>query len=375
MTALLPTRVSLYDFLFEDTLPIDAIFADIGNVSIPQARVLIQNGIQAIISGLMAYNQQHGGEAVLKKLLSRSQIKELRKYNAFNLKTMNATHQNGNAINDTLFGSTEIQKLICQKLAEQTQLTSSQVRPLFGALSLICLREIAILADYAQLDAQEVDCWFGLQPQFFELNRIEINKLDERGNANNKLLAGELPNFDTNWHQITGYKQPAITSSNPAEQIPHYAKVIGRNHQTPLAHSLSADNSQLIVDNANNSDVLTFGAMSNINLPYQRWLLQLAKISDIYLSRKRLKVSPEPVQPPSRPFVNFGFLDTNNIKQNQNVSSSLDSEQGSIPFWRNPVLILLVLVIGGLSLMAVGKYQYKKSKAIDTPVEIKKMKA
>ena len=104
MTALLPTRVSLYDFLFEDTLPIDVIFADIGNVSIPQARVLIQNGIQAIISGLMAYNQQHGGEAVLKKLLSRSQIKELRKYNAFNLKTMNATHQNGNAINDTLFG-------------------------------------------------------------------------------------------------------------------------------------------------------------------------------------------------------------------------------------------------------------------------------
>lgn len=288
---------------------------------------------------------------------------------------MSAAHQNGNAINDTLFGSTEIQKLICQKLAEQTQLTSSQVRPLFGALSLICLREIAILADYAQLDAQEVDCWFGLQPQFFELNRIEINKLDERGNANNKLLAGELPNFDTNWHQITGYKQPAISSSNPAEQIPHYAKVIGRTHQTPLAHNLSTDNNQLIVDNANNSDVLTFGNMPNISLPYQRWLLQLAKISDIYLSRKRLKVSPEPVQPPSRPFVNFGFLDTSNNKENQNVSSSLDSEQGSIPFWRNPVLILLVLVIGGLSLMAVGKYQYKKSKAIDTPVEIKKMKA
>ena len=84
MTALLPTRVSVYDFLFEDTLPIDALFADIGNISIPQARLLIQNGTQAITSALMAYNQKQGPEAILKKLLTRSLVKELRKYNAFN---------------------------------------------------------------------------------------------------------------------------------------------------------------------------------------------------------------------------------------------------------------------------------------------------
>lgn len=175
MTALLPTRVSLYDFLFEDTLPIDSIFADIGGISIPQARVIIENGIQAIVSGLMAYHhyhQQQGGEAVLKKLFRRSQIKDLRKYNAFNLKTMSAAYQQGHAINDTLFESTEIQKRGCQKLGDQAQLSGNQVRPLLGALSLLCLREIAILADYAQLDAQEIDCWFGLQPQFFQLNRL-----------------------------------------------------------------------------------------------------------------------------------------------------------------------------------------------------------
>ncbi len=371
MTALLPTRVSLYDFLFEDTLPIDSILADIGGLSIPQARILIENGIQAIISGLMAYNQQYGGDAVLKKLLKRTQIKDLRKYNAFNLKTMNAAYQNGHAINDTLFASTEIQKLVCQKLADQTQLSNSQLRLLLGALSLLCLREIAILADYGQLDAQEIDCWFRLQPQFFELNRTNA---DEVNQTKTPILAYKLPNFDNSWHQITGYKQPTITASTPAEQIPHYAKVIGRTHQATLINNISADNDQLIVDNANNSEVLTFAAMPNIYLPYQRWLLQLAKISDIYLSRKRLKVSPEPVQPPSRPFVNFGFLDKDSNNNKQNVSNNLAAGQSNTPFWKNPVLILLVLVLGGLTLMAIGKYQYKKSQVIDTPAQISKIK-
>lgn len=373
MTALLPTRVSLYDFLFEDTLPIDSIFADIGSISIPQARVLIENGIQAIISGLMAYNQQHGGDAVLKKLLRRSQVKELRKYNAFNLKTMNAAYQNGHTINDTLFDSTETQKLVCQKLAEQTQLSSSQLRLLLGALSLLCLREIAILADYGQLDAQEIERWFELQPQFFQLERTNANEIDQSNNAT--LDIHQLPNFDNSWHQITGYKQPTITASTPAEQIPHYAKVIGRTHQATLVSNVSADNNQLIVDNSNNSEVLTFATIPNICLPYQRWLLQLAKISDIYLSRKRLKVSPEPVQPPSRPFVNFGFLDKDSNKNKQSVANNQKSAQSPTPFWKNPVLILLILVLGGLTLMAIGKYQYKKSQVIDTPAQSTKIKA
>ncbi|SUD90995.1 hypothetical protein [Psychrobacter phenylpyruvicus] len=373
MTALLPTRVSLYDFLFEDTLPIDSIFADIAGISIPQARVLIENGIQAIISGLMAYNQQHGGDAVLKKLLRRSQIKELRKYNAFNLKSMNAAYQNGHAINDILFDSTEIQKLVCQKLADQTQISSGQLRLLLGALSLLCLREIAILADYAQLDAQEIDCWFGLQPQFFQLDRTNANEINH---SNNPVLdTHQLPNFDNSWHQITGYQQPTVSTSTPTEQIPHYAKVIGRTHQASLINNVSANNGQIIVDNLNNSEVLTFATIPNICLPYQRWLLQLAKISDIYLSRKRLKVSPEPVQPPSRPFVNFGFLDKDSKKNKQSVANKLESAAGNTPFWKNPVLILLVLVIGGLTLMAIGKYQYKKSQVIDTPVQTHKIKA
>ena len=367
MTALLPTRVSLYDFLFEDTLSIDSIFADIGNISIPQARVLIENGIQAIVSGLMAYHQQQGGEAISKKLFRRSQIKDLRKYNAFNLKTMSAAYQQDHAINDTLFGSTEIQKRVCQKLGDRTQLSGNQVHPLLGALSLLCLREIAILADYAQLDAQEIDCWFGLQPQFFQLNRIKDHWDNQ---TNSSILAYELPNFDSTWHEITGYKQPDVSASKSTQQIPHYAKVIGRTHQATLIKNTSANNNQLIVDNANNSEVLTFAEMANIFLPYQRWLLQLAKISDIYLSRKRLKVAPEPVQAPSRPFVNFSFSD----KDKSNKSSSSEAGQSKNPLWKNPVLILLLIVIGGLSIMAVGKYQYKKSQIVDTPTQITKVK-
>nr|WP_241878088.1 hypothetical protein [Psychrobacter sp. PraFG1]UNK04511.1 hypothetical protein MN210_09455 [Psychrobacter sp. PraFG1] len=66
MTALVPTRVSLYDFLVKDTLPIDAIFADLGTISLPQARIIIEQGIQAVISALLAYNQLQGADAVLK---------------------------------------------------------------------------------------------------------------------------------------------------------------------------------------------------------------------------------------------------------------------------------------------------------------------
>ena len=264
-------------------------------------------------------------------------------------------------------GQLKYKKRVCQKLTDQAQLSTGQTRLLLGALSLLCLREIAILADYAQLDAQEIDCWFELQPQFFWLNRT---KNDRDNQINNSILAYELPNFDSAWHEITGYKQPAISSSDPIEKVPHYAKVIGRTHQATLIKNISADNNQLIVDNANNSEVLTFAEMPNISLPYQRWLLQLAKISDIYLSRKRLKVAPEPVQAPSRPFVNFGFLD---IDKN-NTSSNLQSGQSNIPLWKNPVLILLLIVIGGLSIMAVGKYQYKKSQVVDTPTQMTKVK-
>lgn len=361
MTALFPTRVSLYDFLFEDTLPIDAVFADIGHLSIPQARVIIENGIQAIISALLAYNQRYGGEAVLKKLLNRNPVKELRTYNAFNLNTMKAAFQNGSSIIDVLFDSTENQTLVCQKLAQQAHLPLSEVRSLLGALNLLCLREIAILTDYAHLDEQEIEIWFALQPQFFELSRPLNFPINDGKNTTNKAMI--MPHFDSRWHEITGYQPPVLTSSEGSEQLPHYAKVIGRTSSISLENqSWATGSSQLIVDTDNNREVLTFASMPHISLPYQRWLLQLAKISDIYLSRKRLKVASEPTKPPSRPFVNFGFLETNSKDNNQDAPNKDIEHHSPTPIWRSPVIILLILVIGGLSLMAVGKYHYKKAK-------------
>ncbi|WP_296403982.1 hypothetical protein [Psychrobacter sp.] len=361
MTALLPTRVSLYDFLIEDTCPIDAIFADIGSISIPQARVIIQAGIQGIISGLLAYNQMHGADAVIKKLLVRNQVKDLRKFNAFNLKTMNAAYQNGNTINDTLFDSNEIQKQICLKIAMQARLNPNLVRHLLGGLSLLCIREISILADYAHLDEKEIEHWFNLQPQFFQLKRGTVNAVEF--NNTNLLTAYKLPQFDSSWHDITGYQQPITPTDVLSEQMPHYAKVIERADQNSDNNYLSAEE-KLIVDNSNHSDVLTFDTMPNISLPYQRWLLQLAKISDIYISRRRLKIAPEPVQPPSRPFVNFGFLDTQKSKKFDGHDVIVATNNSSGQLWKNPIIILLVLVLGGLSLMAIGKYKYKQSKVI-----------
>lgn len=370
MTALLPTRISLYDFLYEDTLPIKSVFADIGNISIPQARILIQNGIQAIISALMSYNQALGSEAVLKKLLCRNQIKELRKYNAFNLKTMYAAYQNGNTINDALFASDEVRKQVYQKLAKQTDLQIGQVRHLLGALSLLCLREIAILADFAHLDVKEIQDWFDLQPQFFQLQRDPSTISEDKQFI---VSAHNLPTFDQSWHEITGYKPPKIINEYNADKIPHYAKVIGR--VKPDSPKFDPTNGQVIVDNSDSNNVLTFGSMNYISLPYQRWLLQLAKISDIYLSRKRLKIAPEPVQPPSRPLVNYVFRDSQNNSQNKNTVEDSASTEVDSPFWKNPVIVLLVVVLGSLSLLAVSKYHYKKSQIVDPTSKSSQMQA
>lgn len=361
MTALVPTRVSLYDFLVKDTLPIDAIFADLGTISLPQARIIIEQGIQAVISALLAYNQLQGADAVLKKLLNRSQIKELRKYNAFNFSTMQSALQHGQNVSEALFSSSDIQRAVCHKLAEQAQLKPGQARPLLSALSVLCLREIAILADFAHLDAADLDQWFKQQPQFLWLKRDQAALASAQHICDT--YAYQIPDFDPDWHSITGYKLPAATPTLSLDQMPHYAKVIGRTTQPSTVPS----NEPLIVDTANKSDILTFCAMDNIALPYQRWMLQLAKISEIYLSRNRLKIAPEPIQPPSRPFVNFIFMDKE--KEEKAFASASDSTEPTsfTAFWKNPVIILLVIVIGGLGLMAVGKYQYKKSKMMQTP--------
>lgn len=380
MTALLPTRVSIYDFLYQDTQPIHAVLADFGRISLPQARILVENGIQAITGAIIAYNQNEGSEAVLKKLLNRSQVKELRKHNAFNFMTMKTAMQYGPNTIDALFPTTDIQKNVAQRIAKLASLRTQTVRELLGALTLLCLRELAILADFAQLDANEVNEWICQQSQFLKLSRSQaaLNTGETKHPDNNAcdVDSYRIPDFDLKWLELTHCELTESQTENQNAQMPHYAKVIGRaaatqNDTTTGSPNLVTDSKQLIVDNANKNDVLTFCSIDNISLPYQRWLLQLAKISDIYLSRNRLKIAPEPVQAPSRPLVNFGFKD--NVKASNTTNPTTKKPEEPVqnkPFWKNPVLIILVIVLGTLTLIAVGKHKYKKAQAADQSSEI-----
>ncbi len=421
MTALLPTRVSIYDFLIQDTQPIDSIVADFGHISLPQARLLIEHGIQAIVSALLAYQQLLGGEAVLKKLFQRHQVKELRKHNAFNLHTMATAMQYGQPISDTLFQKNALQHQICQQLAQLAHLSPSQVKPILAALCLLCLRELAILADFAHLDASEVDLWLQQQNQFLQPT-CERSCLD-----NTPIGLHHLPEFDPIWHSVTGYQPPALATLNQQDSMPNYAKAIGRiqpldRPQSPATITVTTDfdneaettlppttlltasastglaastpitasaasaaaiqtieyapnivdtdivdtdivnvdvDSNVNVDNPINtqSSLLTFVPMVNIRLPYQRWLLQLAKIADIYLSRNWLKIAPEPKQPPNRPLVSFGFMN----EQTKTTASEQPIEYDkAAPFWRSSVFLVLMMIMGSLCLLALGKYYYKQ---------------
>lgn len=366
MTALLPTRVSIYDFLIEDTQPIDSIVADLGHISLPQARILIEHGIQAIVSALLAYNQHQGSDLLIKNLINRNQVKELRKHNAFNTKAMITAFKCGQPVSDVLFNKHLTQKEVCHHLAVYSQLPIEKVKPLLSALVLLCLRELAILVDYSQLDTTEVDCWMNLQSQFVQLDYCMNKDLGEASTFTGSQRF-KKPSFDPMWHEITGYKPIPETSSTPKDSIPHYAKVIGRSPKTPSQLVSPSSNSRLIVDKSNESDVLTFSEIDGISLPYQRWLLQLAKISDIYLSRNRLRIAPEPTQAPPKPFVNFDFIEHNLSKL---ADDSDHSNKSAVPLYKNTVIILLLIVIGGLAIIAIGKAKLKKNKNLNVNSQI-----
>ncbi|WP_227431216.1 hypothetical protein [Psychrobacter sp. I-STPA6b] len=371
MAKLTPTRVSLYDFLTIDTLPIDSIVADSGRMSLPQARIIIESSIQATICALLAYQQNFDGSTILKKLLTRSQVKELRHYNAFNLKTMQIAMQYGQPLLNTLYKNSDTLHTAYEKLAEQSHTSSKQVRPLLAALTLIYLREIAILTDYAYLDGQEIDEWFKLQPQFLRLekrqadplfitNPVTTNTADETTTTQQASSATPIldrteyivSSFDLTWCDIVGYQIPQQKQKYQSEEtLPQYAKVIGRVSD----NKNTANSSQP----SPTDDILEFDSLSQISLPYQRWLLKLAKIADIYLSRNRLHITSEPEKPPSRPLISKHLL--GNAPETPKTASEQPIEYDTPPpFWKNPVILLIVAVIGGLSILAVIKYQYKE---------------
>lgn len=358
MSAISPTRVSIYDFLYHDTQPIVSLLADATQLSIPQARMAMISSLQAIISALLTYQVQHKAQAISKKLFASSAVKELRQYNAMSFTTISISLHNRNDMTDVLFGNMESVINISALIALQIEATMTQAKTLLSSLCVIVLRELAILTDYSQLDNNEIDEWFVLQPQFLHRARFTTTTSASMTTSPDKemtLLAQPYdktpPLFDYYWFKATGFESEYdFTDQNIQQSGQNHLEAIGR----------APENDQQDPDN----DPLMFAPMPTITLPHQHWLLQLAKVSDIYLSRERLRISSEPDSLPVRPFINLGFIrndkkDTSAITENKAISFNQP-----LPLWKNPVIFIIIFVIGGLGGLAALKYQTQKGNGV-----------
>lgn len=269
MTTISPTRVSMYDFLYQDTKPMVSLLADVAKLSLPQARLAMDASLQAIISALLAYQQHNDGQAVSKKLFTRTAVKELRRYNSMNFSTINATLYYRQEVADAIFHENARVIKASDYIAERIEATSPQVQILLTSLCVIVLRELAILAEYSQLDNEELDKWFASQPQFLSVERFVANKpalestkraepnenektttstetalqsdlkvdvetevrnTTERTLLSTAQLADTPPAFDPYWHELTTFK----TENHELVQdmqlaTGNYLKIIGRS--------------------------------------------------------------------------------------------------------------------------------------------------
>lgn len=389
MTTISPTRVSMYDFLYQDTKPMVSLLADAAKLSLPQARLAMDASLQAIVSALLAYQQHNDGQTVSKKLFTRTAVKELRRYNSMNFSTINATLYYRQEVADAIFHENARVIKASDYIAEQIDATSPQVQILLTSLCVIVLRELAILAEYSQLDNEELDKWFALQPQFLSVERFVANKptsaklaesneneatttstesglqpdlktevknTTERTLLSTAQLADTPPAFDPYWHELTTFKPE---NHEPVQDMQlatgNYLKVIGR----------SPANAQ----QGKHNDLLVFAEMSAISLPHQRWLLQLAKISEIYLQRNRLRITSEPASAPKPPLVSLGLIGGNNDNTPTTTSEKPIEYDAPIPLWKNPVILIIIAVIGVLGGLAALKYQSQKSDGIKLATE------
>ncbi|WP_201538464.1 hypothetical protein [Psychrobacter immobilis] len=379
MTTISPTRVSMYDFLYQDTKPMLSLLADAGQLSLPQARLAMNASLQAIISALLVYQQRHQGQVVSKKLFGRSAVKELRQYNSMNFATINATLYHRHDAAEAIFHDNARVIKASDYIAKNINATTQQVQILLTSLCVIVLRELAILAEYSQLDYDEINQWFALQPQFLSAARFEMSKpnlasaelietdpstethtsaentleTELNNNAephllNDEQLSSNPPPFDPYWYELTSFK-PENHKPEQDMQLAtgNYLKAIGR----------SPDNLQ----QGRHNDMLVFVEMEAIALPHQRWLLQLAKISDIYLSRHRLRINSEPDSPPKPPLVSLGLIGGNSDNTPATISEKPIEYEASMPIWKNPVILIIILVISVLGALAALKYQTQKS--------------
>ena len=379
MTTISPTRVSMYDFLYHDTQPMLSLLADAAQLSLPQARLGMDASLQAIISALLAYQQRHQGQAVSKKLFGRSAVKELRQYNSMNFATISATLYHRHDAADAVFSDNARVIKASEHIAEKIDATIQQAQTLLTSLCVIVLRELAILTEYSQLDSDEINKWFALQPQFLSAARFspehaytssaetesnsnlpestteaaEAIENNQENNAERTLLDTEqlsstLPSFDLYWYELSGFKPENYEPVQDMQMATgNYLKAIGR----------SPDNLQ----QGRHNDMLVFTEMHAVALPHQRWLLQLAKISDIYLSRNRLRVNSEPANPPKPPLVSLGLIGGNNDNTPTTTSEKPIEYEASTPLWKNPVILIIILVVGVLGALATLKYQSQKS--------------
>ncbi|MBA2057113.1 hypothetical protein H0262_04335 [Psychrobacter cryohalolentis] len=384
MTTISPTRVSMYDFLYQDTKPLVSLLADAAALSLPQARLAMTASLQAIISALLAYQQRHQGQALSKKLFGRSAVKEMRQYNSMNFATLNTTLYHRHDAADAIFHDNARVSKASEYIAAQIDATAPQVQILLTTLCVIVLRELAILVEYSQLDHDEVNKWFALQPQFLSkarfaipvsnlalnesaddsdeaqttLSAVEAVKIESVASDEHYLLIAEQltdnpPAFDPYWYELTAFIAEQFEPVKDTQLATgNYLKAIGR----------SAEN----IQQGKHNDLLMFAPMTAIGLPHQRWLVQLAKISEIYLQRNRLRITSEPINPPKPPLVSSGLLSSNS--NNDNTPSTLSEKpieyEASVPLWKNPVILLIILVIGGLGILATIKYETQKSNGV-----------
>ena len=378
MTTISPTRVSMYDFLYQDTIPMVSLLADAAKLSLPQARLAMDASLQAIISALLAYQQRYDGQSVSKKLFGRGAVKELRQYNSMNFATISATLYHRHDAADAIFSDNARVIKASDRIASQIDATTQQVQILLTSLCVVVLRELAILAEYSQLDNNEINKWFALQPQFLSLARFAASEPEalsaELSNKNNEApaiaaentvdtgtespsevgllsteqLSSNPPPFDHYWYELTAFKPENYEPVQDMQMATgNYLKAIGR----------SPDNLQ----QGRHNDMLVFAEMHDIALPHQRWLLQLAKISDIYLSRNRLRVNSEPATPPKPPLVSLGLISGNSDNTPTTISEKPIEYEATTPLWKNPVIIIIILVISILGGLATLKYQMQKS--------------
>lgn len=407
MSHLSPTRVSVYDFLYQDTQPIVPLLADATQLSLPQARQGLTLCLQSFCFGLIKAHQALDADTVHKRLLQRANIKTLRQYNAMNLHTMQQVSLNVQGMATLLFHGANTASVISDDIAKHLATKPHQAEILLDLVIGLALRELSIIVDYAQLNSDEIAQWLSLQPQFLQAKRFAMtdekktnvektsptvttqikqsDQLTQQSSDNatpptidvkhwQTLLAMILPTPPTptdNTHtdgSASNATNNLITNTNnntnhgnADKGLPSYAKAIGRT-QTPKALTTTSTAKSATLTNmpttTNQPPLVTqFTSMTGIHLPYRRWLLQLAQVTDVYLSRQRLKINEEPNISHSRPLVNFGFLQENRPLTTNETPFEFDEPA---PFYKNPVILLIVAVIGGLLLLTVLKYHHQQ---------------